>query len=73
MSGQQLAADGGYRVATVLLYLTDVEEGGEARDARAPRPAIAHMRCGVRSAATELSRVVCAFPTLLHITSDCVS
>jgi prolyl 4-hydroxylase len=29
VSGQQLAADGGYRVATVLLYLTDVEEGGE--------------------------------------------
>ena len=28
-SGQQLAADGGYRVATVLLYLTDTEEGGE--------------------------------------------
>ena len=29
VSGQQLAADGGYRVATVLLYLMDVEEGGE--------------------------------------------
>ena len=29
VSGQQLAADGGYRVATALLYLTDVEEGGE--------------------------------------------
>lgn len=28
-SGQQLAADGGYRVATALLYLTTVEEGGE--------------------------------------------
>ena len=28
-SGQQLAADGGFRAATALLYLTDVEEGGE--------------------------------------------
>jgi prolyl 4-hydroxylase len=27
VSGKQLAADGGYRVATALLYLTDVEEG----------------------------------------------
>ena len=29
VSGAQLAADGGYRVSTALLYLTDVEEGGE--------------------------------------------
>jgi len=29
VSGAQLARDGGYRVATSLLYLTDVEEGGE--------------------------------------------
>ena len=29
MSGKQLAQDGGYRVATALLYLSDVEEGGE--------------------------------------------
>jgi len=28
-SGQQLAADGGFRAATALLYLSDVEEGGE--------------------------------------------
>ena len=28
-SGQQLSADGGQRVATVLLYLQDTEEGGE--------------------------------------------
>ena len=29
VSGAQLARDGGFRVATSLLYLTDVEEGGE--------------------------------------------
>lgn len=29
MSGKQLASDGGYRVATALLYLTTPEEGGE--------------------------------------------
>jgi prolyl 4-hydroxylase len=29
LSGQQLASDGGYRVATALMYLTDTEEGGE--------------------------------------------
>lgn len=29
VSGKQLATDGGYRVATALMYLTDVEEGGE--------------------------------------------
>ncbi len=29
VSGKQLASDGGYRVATSLMYLTDVEEGGE--------------------------------------------
>jgi hypothetical protein len=28
-SGQQLAADGGFRAATSLLYLSTVEEGGE--------------------------------------------
>ena len=28
-SGQQLSAEGGHRVATVLLYLEDTEEGGE--------------------------------------------
>ena len=28
-SGAQLSAEGGHRVATVLLYLEDTEEGGE--------------------------------------------
>ena len=29
LSGKQLASDGGYRVVTALMYLTDTEEGGE--------------------------------------------